>query len=141
MDIVHEFEIKASAEAVYKALTTEAGINGWWSKNCDMPETVGEMLKVRFTEHNVEMGFRIDELDSNSRVKWTGVENPNPAFINTHIQFDIEESTEGVKFRFNHSNWDEQWNGQIQYEQSVGTWQHFMNSLKSYLETGEGQPW
>lgn len=141
MDIIHEFEIKTTEEQAFNAFTTETGINGWWSGDCDIPNKVGEVLRVRFTEHNVEMGFRIDELVPNEKAQWTCIENPNPAFMDTRIEFNIEKSKNGVFFKFNHSNWDEQWNGQINYEQSVGTWQHFMNSLKSFLETGTGQPW
>lgn len=141
MDIIHEFEIKATEKEVFKAITTEKGINGWWSKDCDIPSAEGEVIKVRFTEHNVEMGFRIDELIPNSKVVWTCVENPNPAFLDTIVQFDIKSTTSGIKFRFTHSNWDEQWNGKINYEQSKESWNHFMNSLKSFLETGDGQPW
>ncbi len=141
MDIIHEFEIETTKEDAYKALSTEQGINGWWSGDCDIPDAEGEVLRVRFTNHNVEMGFRIDELVSNKKVVWTCVENPNPAFLDTVIKFDIKPTVSGVKFRFNHSNWDEQWDGKINYEQSKESWQHFMNSLKSYLETGVGQPW
>ncbi|MBO6524783.1 MAG: SRPBCC domain-containing protein [Balneolaceae bacterium] len=141
MDIIHEFEIKTTEKQTFDAITTEEGINGWWSKDCDIPTAEGETMRVRFTDHNVEMGFRIDELVENRKVVWTCVENPNPAFLDTVIQFDIKKSSSGIQFRFNHSNWDEQWDGKINFEQSKESWKHFMNSLKSYLETGTGQPW
>lgn len=141
MDIIHEFEIETNEKEAFEAFTTEQGINGWWSRDCDIPSTVGEILRVRFTDHNVEMGFRIDEFTANKKVVWTCVENPNPAFLDTIIQFEVKNSSSGVQFRFSHSNWDEQWNGKINYEQSKESWQHFMSSLKNYLETGEGQPW
>lgn len=141
MDIIHEFDIKTTREKAYKAITTEQGINGWWSKDCDIPLAIGETLRVRFTDHNVEMGFRIDELIPNTKIVWTCIENPNPAFLDTIIRFDIEDAPSGVQFRFNHSNWNEEWNGKINYEQSKESWKHFMSSLKSFLETGTGQPW
>lgn len=141
MDIIHKFEIKTSVEAAYNAVTTEKGINGWWSKDCDIPDKEGETMKVRFTEHNVEMGFKVEELTPLKRVKWLCTENPNPAFLNTTIQFDIEKSEGGVLFTFSHVNWDAQWEGKVNYEQSKQSWEHFMASFKSFLENGQGQPW
>lgn len=141
MDLVHEFKTGASPQAVYDAFTTEKGINGWWSKSCDMAHNEGETLKVRFTEHNVEMVFQIQELVPMKKAKWLATENANPTFLNTEITFEIQPEGSGSNFRFSHTNWDEQWEGKPNYEQSAETWKHFMNSLKSYLESGQGQPW
>lgn len=141
LDIVHEFEIKTGIDQVYNALSTAKGINGWWSKDCVYPSQLGENLVVRFNEHSVEMQFRIDALNENKNVKWECVACPNPSFPGTKVEFDVEEVANGTMLKFNHHGWDEKWRGQLNYEQSVQTWGHFMNSLKSYLETGTGMPW
>lgn len=141
MDIVHNFRIESTAQQVFDALTTETGIRGWWCGNCTVPQQVGEVLVVRFTEYNVVMGFRIEEMETPFRLTWRAVENGNPAFLDTVIHFNIEQLEGEVQFSFSHTNWDEIWKGKPNYEQSRETWKHFMKSLRNYLEKGEGQPW
>lgn len=143
MDIVHEVEINAPAHAVYEALTTHSGISGWWAKDCDIAGAVGDVSRMRFDKEGtiVEMHFRIDGLDSDRSVSWTCVSNPNPAWLDTNLRFEIATQGAGVKLRFAHTNWDAQWEGQPPYQMTRDTWGHFMQSLQQYCESGAGQPW
>lgn len=141
MDIKHEFSINTTAEKLFEAFTTEAGLNGWWTKDCDIDTQVGGVSKTRFNDKGVEMEFRTDELKSGEHMLWTCTNNPNPSWPGTKLYFGIASSDNGVTFRFNHYGWDAQWKGQLPYEQTKGGWEHFMKSLKDYLETGTGEPW
>lgn len=145
MDIIHNFTIKTPAGNLYMALTSQQGINGWWARDADVGQRVGEVSKMRFAKESgtVEMHFRIDELKpgTRGRVSWTCIRNPNPAWLDTTIQFTIHESNEESSLTFTHGHWDSKWEGQINYEQTKEGWKHFMKSLKTYCETGKGEPW
>lgn len=144
MDIVHDFRIKTTAQKLYEAITTENGIHGWWAKDADVGRNTGEISRMRFAKEAgaVEMHFRIDAMVPSKRVSWTCVKNPNPAWIDTMIDLEIDQvNPSEVNFRFNHSHWDPKWKGQLPYEQTKEGWNHFMISIKEYCETGVGQPW
>ena len=48
MEIKHNLEINANASTIFNAVATEKGINGWWSKDCEVGETIGSDSTLRF---------------------------------------------------------------------------------------------
>jgi len=143
MDITHNLQIKAKAEVIYNAVATEKGINGWWSKDCSVGETEGEGSLLKFDKQGtiVEMGFRTLTLTPNKKAVWECTENGNPAWIGTKIITEISESENGCEVVFSHAGFQEKWRGQEPFEMTKQGWVHFVNSLVSYCQKGEGQPW
>ncbi len=143
MDITHNLQINASADTIYDAVSTEKGISGWWSKDCTVGETANSDSLLKFNKQGtiVEMGFRTIELVPNKKVVWECTENGNPAWIGTQIVTEIKEQNGNEHVIFSHANFDEKWAGQDPFEMTKGGWEHFVASLKSYCETGTGQPW
>jgi hypothetical protein len=87
------------------------------------------------------MGFRTVTLSRDKKVVWECISMPNPAWIGTRIITEISKSENGCAVVFSHANFDDKWAGQEPFEQTKGTWKHFMASLVSFCEDGEGQPW
>ncbi len=143
MDITHKLTIKADATTIYKAVATEKGIQGWWSKNSSVGETEGAKSLLKFVKEGtpIDMGFVTLALQHNQKVVWECHSMPNPAWIGTQIITEIHETAEGCDVVFSHAGFDLKWKGQDPFEQTKGTWQHFTQSLVSYCETGSGQPW
>ncbi|MBV7328135.1 SRPBCC domain-containing protein [Chloroflexi bacterium TSY] len=143
MDIQHSFAINAAPEKVYQAIASAAGIQGWWSKDSTIASAVGGQQILNFVKDGqpVVMKFNIDELTPSKKIIWTCTENGNPTWIGTTLTFEMKENNSGTDFSFVHGNFDEKWQGTPPYQSNVTIWQHFMNSLKSYCETGTGQPW
>lgn len=143
MNITHELKINASPEAIYNAVATQIGIQGWWSKDCSVGESVGADSLLKFNKQGtiVEMGFQTKVLQPNERVEWECTSMPNPAWIGTKIITEISTTEEGTKVIFSHTSFDEKWKGQAAFEETKGTWNHFVNSLVTYCEGGAGQPW
>lgn len=143
MDIKQVLQIKATPQQVYDAVTTQQGIEGWWSQVCHISSKIGELSFMKFIKDDrvVGMYFRIDELQPMEKVLWTCVQNGNPAWINTKLEFEIKKSKEGSELIFTHKNFDAKWKGTPPYQMTIDGWQFFMNSLKSFCETGKGQPW
>ena len=142
MNIEHNFQILASPETVYDAVSTPAGIRGWWSKNSAIAEFEGgaHLLHFKKGDQNVSMHFKVDELNPGNKVAWTCTNNGNPAWINTTLMFEIQKSEGGVEFRLLHAGFDEQWKDTPPFQATAEGWKPFMKSLKSYCETGSGQP-
>lgn len=143
MDITHDLIINASAETIYQAVATKEGINGWWSKDCQVGEHEGEKSLLKFDKQGtiVEMGFQTNTLVPNKSVVWTCTENANPAWLGTKIITEISGTENGSKVTFSHAGFDKKWKGEEPFEMTKQGWKHFVNSLVCYCENGEGQPW
>jgi hypothetical protein len=120
------------------ALTTESDYRGWWSKNCTVPEKVGGEATLKFNKSGtiVTMRFRIDAIDSSGSVRWTCTAHDMPAWIGTSLNWTVVPAEKGVGVRLDHAGWQDS-----PPEQVVQGWDHFLKSMKSYLETGRGEPW
>ena len=143
MEIAHNLSIKAEPETVYKAVSTNEGIAGWWSKDCVVGESEGTDSKLKFDKQGklVEMTFKTTHLNHNTKVLWECTENPNPAWIGTRISTEITKTPTGCDVLFSHRNFDEKWKGAEPFEMTKQGWNHFIASLVSYCEKGVGQPW
>jgi len=143
MEITHNLKINASAETIYNAVSTNAGISGWWAKDASVGESEGEGSLLKFNKQGtiVPMSFKTIALDPNKKAVWECTENGNPAWIGTEIITEITSTESGCDVVFSHANFDEKWSGQEPFEMTKGGWDHFVASLVSYCETGSGQPW
>jgi uncharacterized protein YndB with AHSA1/START domain len=136
--IEQEIQIKAPASKVYAALSEQAGYRGFWNKVAEVPKEVGGEAKLQFVKDGTPIGmrFRIEELSPNERVRWTCVKHDMPSWVGTTLDWKLSSKGDATEVRFRHDGWKEG-----APEPVVQGWQHFIASLKSYVETGAGQPW
>jgi uncharacterized protein YndB with AHSA1/START domain len=133
--IKHQLLIKAPPEVVYKAVTTQNGLKGWWTSDVNAVPEEGSIAKFGFNEeyHN-EM--EITALEPNKLVTWNCVDGDNE-WLQTNICFDLENVNGNTRLRFAHSNWREA----TEFFASCNyNWGWYMTSLKEYCETGKGRP-
>jgi uncharacterized protein YndB with AHSA1/START domain len=136
--IKDEIRIEAGAGAAYEALTTQAGYRGWWNKVAEVPDEIGGTARLRFVKDGnpINMQFRIDALEPRASVRWTCIAHDMPSWIDTTLTWRITEAGGGVLVALDHDGWTG-----APPESVAQGWRHFLGSLKSYLETGTGQPW
>jgi uncharacterized protein YndB with AHSA1/START domain len=136
--IKDEVRINADAKRVYEALTTEAGYRGWWNKVAKVPGSVGGEAQLHFVKDGqpVMMRYRIDEQQPNQSVRWHCVAHEFSAWIDTSLSWQIKEAGNACWVSFEHGGWKA-----APPEPVIQGWKHFLGSLKSYLETGTGEPW
>jgi uncharacterized protein YndB with AHSA1/START domain len=139
--IAHELNVRATTTAAFEALSTPAGIRGWWSKDSDISEAVEGEHEMRFDKggNTVLMKFRVDALDVGELVRWTCTENGNPVWKGTTLTWKISAANDGCRVAFAHEGFAE--DQSPPYKMTVQGWNHIVNSLRSYLEGGQGQPW
>jgi uncharacterized protein YndB with AHSA1/START domain len=137
--ITNEVRIDSATSKVYQALSTKEGFRGWWTGDCDVDARQGGEAEFRFNQGQVAMRFRFDRLDPEKAVRMTCVGNTNnEEWQGTTLSFDLEPQGGGAtEVRFRHDGWTRKSDC---YNQCVGGWDHFMKSLKSYVETGTGAP-
>jgi uncharacterized protein YndB with AHSA1/START domain len=133
-----EISIDAATAKVYQALATQAGYRGWWNAVAEVPGAVGGEAQLRFVKdgNTVNMRFRIDALESNQSVRWTCISHDVPSWVGTTLNWQLAGAGGKTRVTFEHAGWREE-----APEPVVQGWKHFVSSLKSYLETGSGQPW
>ena len=136
----HQLHVHATPTAIHDALTTAAGLRGWWAKDSDIGAGSPAEHELRFVkgDRRVTMRFRVDHADA-SRVQWTCIANDNPIWIGSTLVWSTEPSDDGATLRFEHSGFAD--GPPPAHAMTVEGRQHFVASLRDYLHDGVGRPW
>ncbi len=134
-NIKNYLTIDAGASKIYEAITTENGIKNWWTDDCSIKPEIGFINEFRFDKGYCKY-IEVTNLEEGKRVDWKFVDG-NEEWMGTVFSFEIMENDGKSDLRFYHNNWKEETDyfGVCSYH-----WGRFMASLKSYVETGLGQP-
>ena len=137
--------IEASPAVVYTALTTPAGLRGWWSQDCDIASDVGATHHFRFGPHFKDM--RIEKLEPGREVSWTCTRahiavrefTRHDEWVGTRIAFRLLPDAQGhTLLEFEHI-------GLVPalecYDLCNNGWRYFLDSLRKLVETGRGTPY
>jgi uncharacterized protein YndB with AHSA1/START domain len=134
--IVEELTIAAAPERVWGALTQQDEIVRWWSDEARVKPEVGSVGEFRFRSPAGVLQFEVAGLDEGSKVHWISRNGP-PSWAGTSVSWQLTPVQNGTQVIFTHDGF-----AQVDksYEQTRGNWEYFLDSLKSYLETGKGIP-
>ena len=140
VDIIHRIGIRATADRVYKAVSTPEGLGSWWTEDVKGDEKVGGNIEFIFRSASGEeigkMNMKITELNDSKNVKWKCTEGPEE-WIGTDITFDLSQQDDQVILLFGHRNWKEA----VEFTAHCSMkWAVFLLSLREYVETGKGKP-
>jgi len=138
-DLIHRIAIAASAEKIYRAITTEEGIKGWWTIDVKMDTHAGGKAVFGFEKHSVVFQMRIEQLTPPSLVSWKCEDGSSPDWIGTTQEFQLEPQDDGeVLLKFCHGGWER--GGDHCYYCNT-TWGHLLVALKQYAERGVKNPY
>jgi hypothetical protein len=132
-DVVFRFDVDAEPQRVLDAVKTTEGIKGFWTSRADVPETVGEVVKVEFEIAPMPFDLRLEQSDERT-VVWRPESFP-PHWVGTTIRWDVEEREGGSTVSFRHAGFPDDEVGSVAY-----TWGQIMVKLKQYAETGKPDP-
>ena len=134
--ICHKLVIKATPEVVYKAVTTQEGLAGWWTPETSAKLETGSISRFPFgPDYYKEM--RITALEPFKHVQWLCTK-AYEEWIGTTITFDIEPHKNGTLLLFHHDGWKEY---TLEFAGCSYDWAMFLRSLKFLCETGKGFPY
>jgi uncharacterized protein YndB with AHSA1/START domain len=134
--IVKERMIAVAPQRVYDALTQQDEIARWWTRDVSAKPEVGSLAEFRFRQGAAVQQWEIAELHAAERVQWMLRQGP-PQWAGTSVTWQLTPDQNGTRLLFTHDGL-----AQVDeaYEQASGNWDYFLDSLKSYLETGSGWP-
>jgi len=138
-DIIHRIGIKAPISKVHAALSTVAGIAGWWTEETSGESTPGGTVRVVFrSKAGEEIGnakFTISKSTS-EEITWRFTAGPEE-WIGTDVTFALSQQGESTIVIFGHRNWREA----IEFTAHCSMkWATFLLSLRQLIESGSGQP-
>jgi uncharacterized protein YndB with AHSA1/START domain len=137
--IHHVADIAESAEGVYRKLTTEEGLAGWWSTRVTAPPPIaGAVVAFTFLD-GFNPRMEVSDVEPARLVVWRCVGGHEPWKDNT-FRFELEPSAdERTRLRF----WqhyavelDDDDYGTYNYN-----WGYYLHSLQQLCETGTGAPY
>jgi uncharacterized protein YndB with AHSA1/START domain len=140
VDIIHRIGIKAPVAKVYAAVSTVAGVAGWWTKETSGDAQLGGSMKVVFrSKAGAEIGqmaFELVKLTPDQEVVWRFTSGPEE-WIGTDATFTLSQQGEYTILLFGHRNWREA----VEFTAHCSMkWAVFLLSLRQLVETGSGDP-
>lgn len=130
--------VKASPDALFDALTTLTGLAAWWNPATGSGKTGGEL---RFIMNAPEpLVIHVDEATRPTIVRWHVTDCPFlPDWIGTRPTFTITPvDSETSELHFHHKGLSEELEC---IDVCTRSWNHYMRSLRDYLEAGHGTPY
>lgn len=140
VDIVHRIGIRAPVGDVMQAISTAAGIAGWWSRETSADAGSEDAIRARFTNQAGEVlgqiGFDLVGPEAEHRVRWRFTHGPEE-WTGTEATFELSTQDGYTILVFGHRNWSET----VEFTAHCSMkWAVFLLSLKAFAETGKGSP-
>ncbi|UFJ41680.1 SRPBCC domain-containing protein [Brevibacillus humidisoli] len=147
--IVKEVTIAASPELVWWAWTSSDRVAAWFAPEANVEARVGGAFELFFDPANREQmstkGCIYTELKPKERLAFTW-KGPDPfaELMNrqaelTRVVVTLQEENGGTRLLLEHAGWGDgdEWAKALEWHQMA--WDQVLGSLKSALESGEGQ--
>ncbi len=137
---VRNVELDASAERLFDALTTLEGIGRWWTPLVEGTPLGGD---VRFEFEGLagqHIIMHVDEARRAATVRWTcRIHSAIPEWKDTRVHWNLRATgPERCELRLEHE-------GLVPtlecYDHCEVGWDHFLGSIRSYVERGVGTPY
>lgn len=135
--ILHTVDIESTPEAVFEAISTEAGLGGWWTTTVEAEGRVGGVVDFRFgATFNPDM--EITAFEAPRLLAWKCIAGHKPWQDNT-FHFEIEPQGDGCVLFFRQEYASEL--SDEEYGRYSFNWGYYLESLKQLVETGRGKPY
>ncbi len=133
-DVLFRFEVDAAPGTVLGAIKTTEGVKGFWTSRAEVPDEVGETLKLEFAVAPLPFDLRLEQSDERT-VVWRTETFP-PHWVGTTVRWDVQPRDGGSTVSFRHAGFDDdEETGRVSF-----TWGQIMLRLKEYAETGAANP-
>lgn len=134
-ELRHLVVIAAPVGRVYRALTEQSGLAGWWTEQTIAQEGVGSTIEFRFGDRYFNK-MRIVALEPDARVEWECLEG-DEEWVGTSFVFELEVKDGQTVVRFTHGKWRAVTDF---FAHCNFHWGFYLRSLKSFCESGRGEP-
>ncbi len=130
-------QVNASPDALFDALTTVVGLAAWWNPATGSGQTGGELKLIMNAPE--PLVIHIDEATRPTLVRWSVTDCPFlPDWVGTKPTFTITPlDRDTSQLHFHHQGLNEELEC---IDMCTRSWNHYMTSLRDYLEVGSGSP-
>ena len=141
-DYTKELEVNTKPHLVFKAITCQ--IDKWWTIHSNKAASLNDNLTVKFGETTIKE-MKITEVKENESLVWEVTKahidikelSKKDEWVGTKIKWTISPTESGSKISFIHQGLTPLFEC---YDACEGGWNYFLDSLKSFLNTGKGTP-
>jgi uncharacterized protein YndB with AHSA1/START domain len=131
-EILLDFPIKASPERVFRAISTPAGLDTWWTKESAGQPRKGAAFDLLFGPGYAWRGVVTRYLpDAAFELKMVEADND---WLGTLVGFRLEPRAGGTWVQFYHTGWP---GSNEHYRISCNCWAMYLRVLRRSLEFGE----
>ena len=88
-DIIHQLVIRTFSDKVFRAITEQEGLSGWWTDNVVVKSVEGGFAEFNFGD-TYYIKMKVLKLENNRSVIWECVEGDDE-WLGTQIRFILEE--------------------------------------------------
>lgn len=135
-DIRHSFPVAAPADDVFRAVSSPAGLNAWWTLDSEgAPEADGR-YRLGFGPGYDWTGV-VTACEAGRLIEWR-IEDAVPDWEGTRVGFALEEVEGKTQVRFHHTGWPE---ANAHFETSCYCWAMYLRIMKRWVEFGEVVPY
>jgi uncharacterized protein YndB with AHSA1/START domain len=134
--IIHALTIRATPASVYRALTTEAGVTGWWTTKAHVEEGQGNVIRFTFAG-DFHPHMKQTRLEPNRRVEWQCVAG-HANWQENRFAFSLDERDGATAVMFL-QDYARELSDEV-YGTYNFNWGYYLNSLKLFCEKGRGTP-
>ncbi len=135
--IIHFLHVGASVSSVYRALTTQAGLAGWWTTDVTVEGGLGGVVDFRFLEgFNPDM--KVVSLEPERQVRWKCV-GGHDEWLDNDFTFRLQSDGDGTDVMFV-QDYARELSDEV-YGNYNFNWGYYLTSLKRYCENGVGTPY
>jgi uncharacterized protein YndB with AHSA1/START domain len=137
VDYQKTIRMKAGPGALFEALTSVSGLAAWWTRVTGSGDAGGE-LKF-FFDSPEPCVMHVDEATLQTSVQWTVTDcNFLPDWVGTRPTFTITPvDGDASELQFRHHGLTPELDC---IEMCTRGWDHFLESLREYVEVGRGMP-
>ena len=135
-DILQQFPIKAKRREVFRAVSTPAGLDRWWTKRSSGECTHGAEYQLWFgPEHDWRAVVSRCLPDSEFELEIVSAQED---WLGTRVGFILKGNDGVTQVHFHHLGWPD---SNEHYRISCYCWAMYLRLLKRYLEFGDVVPY
>jgi uncharacterized protein YndB with AHSA1/START domain len=132
----HKISVEAPKQKVYDAITTEEGLQGWYTPSVQGCASHGERLQLQFESKAGPFHWKVSEIDPGSVVLWECLEGPGDS-RGTTATFRLQEVNGKTTVELDHDGIDE---ADAKRKTCNSMWGALMLHLRRFAETGKPDP-
>ena len=135
-DIFHDFPIKAPVDRVFRAVSTPAELDHWWTARSVGEPRLGAEYELWFgPEYDWRATVTRCKPDVEFELELTRADKE---WVGTKVGFHLEARGGATQVRFHHLGWPA---ATEHYRVSCYCWAMYLRVLRRYLEHGESVPY